>query len=70
LLRVEDRRGSIFGQRLELRFFGLGFGGVQGSLGDLVDVLGVEAAQLLVKAGLLSCGELVVKRKDLLLSSL
>lgn len=56
---------------LELRFFvRLGFGGVEGSLGDLVDVVGLEAAELLEEGGLLGGRKLVVECKDLLLSGL
>jgi hypothetical protein len=34
---------------------------VEGSLGDFVDVVGVEVAQLLVESRLFGCGELLIE---------
>lgn len=45
LLRgVEDRRCGIFGEGLKFRLGRLRLGWVQGSVGDLIDVIGVEVA--------------------------
>ena len=57
----EDGGCGILGEGLELVLAGFGLGGVEGSLGDFIDVVGVEVAQLLVECRLLSCGELVVE---------
>jgi hypothetical protein len=57
----EDRRSGILGEWLELVLGGFGLSGVEGSLGDLVDVVGVEVAQLLVEVGLLGRRELIIE---------
>jgi hypothetical protein len=61
LRRVKDGGSGILGEGLELSLFRFGFGGVQGAFGDLVDVVGVEVAQLLVERRFLGGGELVVE---------
>jgi hypothetical protein len=61
LRRVENGRCGILGERLELVLFRFGFSGVQSAFGDLVDVVGVEVAQLLVEGRLLSGGEFIVE---------
>jgi hypothetical protein len=61
LRRGEDGGCGIFGEGFELVLSGFGFGGVEGSLGDFVDVVGVEVAQLLVESRLFGCGELLIE---------
>jgi hypothetical protein len=58
---VEDGGCGIFGEGLELVLFRLGFDGVERAFGDLVDVVGVEVAQLPEESSLLSGGESVVE---------
>lgn len=62
LRRVEDGRCGILGERLKLVGFGrVGLGWMEGTLGDFVDVVGVEVAQLLVESSFVRCGQLVVE---------
>ena len=61
LRRVEDGRCGILGEGLELVLGRFALYRVESTFGDLVDVVGVEVAQLLVERGLLSGRKLVVE---------
>lgn len=67
---VEDTSGGGFGEGLEDIGLIAGLGRVQRTVGDLVDVGGIEAGELLVEGSSLGGRQRVVEGEDLLLAGL